>query len=102
MFGKLVRAKSLWSEMAERLQATPTRIIKFGSAKHVISPRVETFSSTAVSLSWDASSGATYMWEMILNDICSTYSPDGGRLRVFVITDGEDCSSSPPYTGIQG
>merc|ERR1712151_589347 len=30
------------------------------------------------------------------------YSPGPGRLRVFVITDGEDTHSSPPYKGMQG
>ena len=42
---------------------------------------------------WDASSGGTYMWHMIECDVMSRYIPGKGRLRIVIITDGEDAST---------
>jgi len=98
----LPKAIHVWEDIAERLKNNPTRIVKFGSDKHVIMPRSDRILAMAVNISWDASSGGTYMWEMILRDIQATYKPGAGLLRVFVITDGEDALSPPPFHGMQG
>lgn len=98
----LAMAQDLWRDMAQRLQGNPTRILKFGTTSHLLVPRSKEFSSTAVSLNWNASSGSTYMWHMILNDMLLNYVPGSGLLRVFVITDGGDTDSPSPYRGMQG
>lgn len=99
---ELSMAQDLWWKMAERLQENPTRILKFGSKKHLVSPRTTTFSRQAVAINWNASSGTTYMWHMILEDVLSTYRPGPGRIRAFVITDGGDTDSPAPYRGMEG
>jgi hypothetical protein len=43
------------------------------------------------------SSGGTVMWNMIERDVNETWTPEGGRLRLYVVTDGHDSS-----TGMQG
>eukprot|EP00929_Paragymnodinium_shiwhaense_P105781 TRINITY_DN70842_c0_g1_i1.p1 TRINITY_DN70842_c0_g1~~TRINITY_DN70842_c0_g1_i1.p1 ORF type:complete len:441 (+),score=82.32 TRINITY_DN70842_c0_g1_i1:78-1400(+) len=98
----LPKAIHVWGDIAERLKKYPTRIVKFGFDKHVIMPRSDSILAMAVSVCWDASSGGTYMWEMILKDIQDTYKPGPGLLRVFVITDGADVLSPPPFQGMEG
>ena len=41
-------------------------------------------------------------WHMILEDLREKYVPDGGKLRVIVITDGLDTHSPEPYRGMAG
>ena len=53
-------------------------------------------------LSWDASSGGTYMWHMIEQDVLSRYRPGSGKLRLIVVTDGEDVLSPRGYNGVRG
>ncbi len=77
------------SSLEERLKAhddesrfLPTRIVKFGDHPQVLAPSDEHWSAMLVSAAWDASSGGTYMWKMIQEDIKSKYRPAGGKLRV--------------------
>lgn len=100
--GCLTRAQGLWHELAVKLQANPCRVVKFGSYKSILQARREGVSGTAIALAWNAESGATYMWHMILEDILQSYKPGPGRLRVFVVTDGGDTGSPPPYRGMRG
>jgi hypothetical protein len=94
--------------LEERLKAhddnrfLPTRIVKFGDHPQVLAPSDEHWSSMLVSISWDASSGGTYMWKMIQDDVKSKYRPAGGKLRVVVITDGADNMSPGKYAGVRG
>ena len=80
----------------------PTRIVKFGDHPLVLSPSEEDWSVSLVCAAWDGSSGGTYMWKMIQDDIKSKYRPAGGKLRVVVITDGADTLSPGPYRGVRG
>eukprot|EP00927_Polykrikos_kofoidii_P055674 TRINITY_DN49895_c0_g1_i1.p1 TRINITY_DN49895_c0_g1~~TRINITY_DN49895_c0_g1_i1.p1 ORF type:complete len:483 (-),score=79.07 TRINITY_DN49895_c0_g1_i1:57-1505(-) len=103
---RLALAQDLWREMINRLRAegesNPTRIVKFGAEKYVLESRAKQISPTAVGMAWNGRSGSTYMWQMILDDVLDHYAPGPGRLRVFVITDGGDTDSPPPYNGMQG
>ena len=49
--------------------------------------------SSVVAAQWNGTSGGTYMWKMIEEDVRSRYLPGHGRLRLIVITDGEDTHS---------
>ena len=79
-----------------------SRIIKFGNYPTVLNPSEEDWSVSLVSTAWDGSSGGTYMWKMILDDVQTRYKPAGGKLRIVVITDGYDNWSPAPYKGVQG
>lgn len=102
MGSRLTMAQDLWRELAARLQVNPARIVKFGSSKMVLQPRISGFSANAVAFAWNAQSGETYMWHMILDDLLSCYKPGPGRMRVFIVTDGGDNRSPPPYAGMGG
>jgi hypothetical protein len=80
----------------------PTRIVKFGNHATVLNPSEEDWNVSLVNAAWDGSSGGTYMWKMIQDDIKNRYRPVGGKLRVVVITDGYDIISPPPYKGVRG
>ena len=80
----------------------PTRIVKFGEHPTVLNPSEEDWNCALVNAAWDGSSGGTYMWKMIQDDIRTRYKPAGGKLRVVVITDGYDVLSPPPYQGARG
>lgn len=91
----------------------PTRILKFGTLPKVLLPREELSASqdtaatatllhSVVAAQWNGTSGGTYMWKMIEEDVRSRYLPGHGRLRLIVITDGEDTHSPGAYCGIKG
>ena len=92
----LDQGKSVLREIQSLLQDSRTRIVKFGSSKSIILPRGTAWSPLLAS-SWDASSGGTYMWHMIKEDVESMFVPAGGKLRLIVITDGFDCESPEPF-----
>lgn len=103
MSGKLGQGKAALQDMSHLLQNTHTRIVKFGSAKAVVSPRENGWSTALTCLNWNASSGSTYMWKMIEDDVLSRYRPNpGGKLRIIVLTDGFDTESPGEYHGIRG
>ena len=54
--------------------------------------------SSVVAAQWNGTSGGTYMWKMIEEDVRSRYLPGHGRLRLIVITDGEDTHSPGEQT----
>ena len=80
----------------------PTRIVKFGSSPTILNPSEEDWSVSLVNAAWDGSSGGTYMWKMIQDDVQAKYRPAGGKLRIVVITDGHDILSPAPYNGVRG
>jgi hypothetical protein len=107
MSGNLSLGKSALTSVADLLQESPTRIVKFGSGKSVIAPREDKWSTALTCLNWDASSGSTYMWKMIEEDVLRRYKPapagkEKGKLRLIVITDGFDTDSPGEYRGIKG
>lgn len=108
MRSNLSLGKSVLTSMADLLREAPTRIVKFGSGKTVIAPREDEWSTALTCLSWSASSGSTYIWKMIEDDVLRRYRPTppgaGGRgkLRLMVITDGFDTDSPGQYKGIKG
>jgi hypothetical protein len=69
MSGNLSLGKPALPSMADLLQESPTRIVKFGSGKSVIAPREDKWSTALTCLNWDASSGSTYMWKLIEEDM---------------------------------
>jgi hypothetical protein len=50
----LALGRALFTEMAERLQGTPTRLVKFGSDKTVLLQRAERFAESFYRAMWDA------------------------------------------------
>jgi hypothetical protein len=104
----LYQAKQALESLESRLKTDsedrflPTRIVKFGDRSVVLSPSEEDWNRSLVSLAWDGTSGGTYMWKMIQEDIRGKYRPAGGKLRVVVITDGADNLSPAPYNGVRG
>lgn len=107
MSGNLALGKSALVSMAHLLKGSKTRIVKFGAGKTVISPREEKWSTALTCLNWDGSSGSTYMWKMIEEDVLRRFRPgppgaSQGKLRLVVITDGFDTDSPGAYCGIKG
>jgi hypothetical protein len=103
MASHLSTGQKLLNEMEPILHDT-TRIVKFGGHKTVLNGRGDQWSSAITTLGWDASSGSTYMWKMIEDDVVSRYLPSkgDGKLRIVIVTDGCDTDSPPPYRGIRG
>eukprot|EP00808_Paulinella_micropora_P018260 g27749.t1 len=106
---KLNEGQKALASLGDMLQDGPVRTVKFGSEKYVLSDRTDpketggtSFSPAVVNLAWDGTSGGTYMWHMIEQDVLERYKPGGGVLRLVVITDGEDIESPPPYNGMRG
>ena len=79
-----------------------TRVIKFGSAPTLLAPRDVGVSDSLVQMAWDGSSGGTYMWHMIEQDVRTRYRPGSGKLRLIVVTDGQDTLSPGEYNGVRG
>ena len=100
---RLDEGRRVLSSLAPLLAGT-TRVLKFGSSATVLVPREEEteVSGALVSLAWDGSSGGTYMWKMIEDDVCQRYQPGAGKLRLVVVTDGHDTLSPSEYNGVQG
>ena len=44
------------------------------------------FDSSVVAAQWNGTSGGTYLWKMIEEDVSTRYTPGQGRLRLIVIT----------------
>lgn len=106
--GKLSRGKEILQEMMPMLQRN-TRVVKFGKHKTILSPREDKLSSSISIFGWNGRSGGTYMWKMIEDDVKERYKPPvvktskgNGKLRIVLITDGEDCLSPSEYTGMKG
>lgn len=96
------------------------RVLKFGSNKTLLVPRdaseegrsfmqgnssssmATAANASLVAMSWNGSSGGTYMWHMIEHDVLDRYVPSGGKLRLVIITDGEDTLSPRGYSGVRG
>lgn len=108
----LVEGQSALESLEQRLKTDPndegdqrflpTRVLKFGNNPLVLTPSDENWSTSLISAAWDGSSGGTYMWKMIHDDIKLKYRPAGGKLRVVVITDGADTLSPGKYHGPRG
>lgn len=100
MGGNLEAAQRALAQVHRHLGHSPTRVVKFGSHPTEIVGRAAPASiSHAIRASWDATSGMTYLWHMIEQDIMERYCPGGGRIRIFIITDGEDNCSPAGYSG---
>jgi hypothetical protein len=105
MASKLVTGQDILLSIEPMLRNN-TRIVKFGRDKTVLSPRESNWSTALTLFGWDASSGSTYMWKMIEDDVKSRYLPDKNgnnqKLRLVVITDGHDTDSPGKYHGMNG
>ena len=98
----LQSAKAAFEAVVPRLGSTPCRVVLFGSSKAELSSRTTRLDPSSIMGAWHATSGGTYMWKMIEDDITRRYRPGPGVLRVYVITDGYDVESPPPYDGPKG
>ena len=102
MSDKLVQGQSVLDAMSHTLQKN-ARIVKFGTMPTVLASREESCWSTSLTLwGWNATSGRTYMWKMIEDDVLGRYIPGTGKLRIVVITDGYDTESPGSYRGMSG
>jgi len=100
--GLLEHGQHIARDVLPSLGGMTTRLVKFGSNKTVLSGRSSAPLTPSVLSLWDATSGGTYMWHMIEQDIMTNYRPGPGVLRVFVVTDGEDIESPYGYNGSEG
>lgn len=121
----LWQAHDMLTQLAPLLP-TQTRVVKFGDRKSILYRGDEAWSASLVKAGWIGSSGGTFMWEMIKDDILTTYTPSAstttaataatgagagaggvkgagsGKLRVVIITDGYDTQSAGEFNGIDG
>ncbi|KAJ1456860.1 hypothetical protein M885DRAFT_516409 [Pelagophyceae sp. CCMP2097] len=88
---------ALYKAMAQRLHGQQTRVVKFGWDRTVLERRSVSPPADRTAALWDASSGGTVMWRAIREDVLGTWKPGGGKLRLWVYTDGFDSE-----TGIDG
>lgn len=115
---RLQEAKKVVNSLGPLLRPLPCRVLKFSNRPSVLALREDggnnssslvlrekgassTFSSLALS-GWDGSGNGTYLWHMIQEDILKRYRPGTGKLRLVVVTDGEDNMSPPGYQGMRG
>jgi hypothetical protein len=72
----IMKGHQVLSSMSDILKEN-TRIVKFGSDRTVLYSRENSWSSALVHMNWDGSSGGTYMWKMIQDDVMNRYRPAG-------------------------
>ncbi|CAB9523253.1 expressed unknown protein [Seminavis robusta] len=96
-------AHPLLKRMAPSLQGAPTSVILFGSDQEVVVREAKTFNVEAILRQWKGQIGGTYMWHMIQQDLLENRKVvSSRRLRVFIVTDGEDNKSPGDYMGVGG
>jgi hypothetical protein len=98
----LLEGNRVLKDIEPHLFGLPTRLVLFGSTKETLAVRDEGLNTTLAGLRWQGSSGGTYMWKMIEEDVVRMYLPGPGHLRVYIITDGEDNMSPSGYSGMSG
>jgi hypothetical protein len=101
---RLDEGKKVLTELAPLLGQSPCRILKFSNIPTVLSKREEKGAASLpqISTGWDGTGNGTYLWHMIQTDVLTRYRPGTGKLRLVVVTDGEDNMSPPGYQGMEG
>lgn len=103
---RLEQGKKALHWLAPVLGEMPCRVLKFSNKPTVLRLRDEVGSISSslptIDLGWDAKGRGTYMWHMIETDVRERYRPGTGKLRLVVVTDGDDTLSPPGYTGMRG
>ena len=98
----LVAAHTMLNSLSSIIRKR-SRIVKFGTGKTILNARDDDWVPALVHAGWTGSSGGTYMWKMIEEDVANRYRPGKSKIRIVLITDGLDCMSMPEdYRGIQG
>ena len=100
---RLQLGKKVLRSLAPVLGSSPCRVLKFSDQPTVLSPRKKGgVSLSQVSSGWDGSGDGTYLWHMIQTDVLNRYRPGTGKLRLVVVTDGDDNMSPSNYQGMTG
>lgn len=116
---RLEEAKKVVNSISPSLRSLPCRVLKFsnhptvlalreddgGKSSNALALRKDGASSTVPSLplnGWNASGNGTYLWHMIQEDVMKRYRPGTGKLRLVVVTDGDDNMSPAGYQGMNG
>jgi hypothetical protein len=126
---RLDEGKKALESLAPALGSLPCRVLKFSNRPSVLRLREEGSSGSSSSLpqkfhgkpggggsgssgissslpqitsGWDGSGVGTYLWHMIQEDVVERYRPGQGRLRLVVVTDGQDNMSPADYRGMKG
>lgn len=104
---RLEQGRKVLSSLAPKL-GSGTRVLKFSNKPTVLSMREEkggtdiTSCLPQITSGWDGSGNGTYLWKMIEEDVMERYRPGTGKLRLVVVTDGEDNLSPWNYQGMAG
>jgi len=84
----------------------PCRVLKFSNRPQLLKIRDDETSVSSslpqINTHWDGSGIGTYLWHMIQTDVMDRYRPGTGKLRLVVVTDGEDNMSPAGYQGMKG
>lgn len=85
----------------------PVRVLTFSSVPSLVMPRSTTGSSKSLQKilegGWESTNcGGTYLWHMIEQDVLYRYRPGQSKLRLIVVTDGDDNCSPTEYLGVEG
>jgi hypothetical protein len=103
---RLDQGKSVLSWLAPMLLRGPCRVLKFSNQATVLKPREEkgslSSSFSQIDASWNGMGNGTYLWHMIQDDVTKRYRPGTGKLRLVVVTDGDDNLSPHEYRGMRG
>ena len=103
---RLAVGKQVLGALAPALGPLPCRLLKFDARARVLRPRQPGGVGKAlptIERGWDGSGYGTYLWHMIETDVKERYRPAGGKLRLVVVTDGDDnMSPLPEYKGMRG
>lgn len=102
---RLDEGKKVVRWLSPLLTPSPCRVLKFSNRPTVLSPRDEEGGDSSGTLAlggWNGSGFGTYLWHMIQQDVLERYVPGTGKLRLVVVTDGEDNMSPAGYTGMRG
>jgi len=107
---RLDQGRKVLSSLAPVLGSLPCRVLKFSNKPTVLSMREEnsrkgggiSSSLPQITSGWDGSGNGTYLWHMIQTDVMERYLPGKGKLRLVVVTDGDDNMSPSGYQGMKG
>ena len=103
---RLSEGKEVLRWLVPAIGSSPCRVLTFSGSSKLVRPRTGSPQSrlSIVREEWNGrGSGGTYMWHMIEQDVLRRYLPGTSKLRLVVITDGDDnASPKDEYLGMEG